>query len=168
MKDTLYKTRELIVHLAERSSDDPQFGRVKLTELLFRCDFAAYAQFGSPLTSATYRRGPNGPLADEQPQALRELGEAGALSITGRVEAHRQADTGWLDADQLRLVGEVVQRHRADDDIVLRCLSEAFPGYALAAAGETLPYHTVFVSRESPAPEDLDWARSVAGELQEA
>jgi hypothetical protein len=169
VKDSPHKTSELIVCIAERSGDDPRFGRVKLAELLFRCDFGAYAEFGESLTGARYRRQPNGPLADEFAQALLGLGESGALSVTPeRIVVHRAAALGWLTAGQSAMVDEVVLLHRDDDATVLRALSDAFPGYALAEDGEEIPYHTVFISREAPTQADLDWGQAVARDLQEA
>lgn len=152
--DPLQKIREVALYLAERCSDDPRFGRVKLAELLFRCDFAAYAKFGESLTGAHYRRQPDGPLADEWSEAERDLSNS--------------ADIGWLTGDQLALVEEVVQRHQDEDGTDLQKLSRSFPGYALAADGEAIPYHSVFISREAPTQADIDWGLAVARELQEA
>jgi hypothetical protein len=34
----------------------------------------------------------------------------------------------------------------------------------MAAMNEVIPYHTVFISRESPTQADIDWARGIVRE----
>lgn len=172
-KDAINKTRELVLYLAERSGDDPRFGRVKLAKLLFLSDFGAYAEFGESITGACYRRKPHGPLADEQLLAERDLQDSGSIEIQEvgryiyrqkRIVAKRKARIDWLTKEQLALVDEVIQRHWNEDATDLRNLSHAFPGYELAVEGEEIPYHTVFISREPPSLEDIEWGVEMARE----
>jgi len=175
--DSLNKTRELIVYLAERSSDDPGFGRVKLAKLLFLCDFGAYGEFGESITGACYRKKPHGPMADEQLLGERDLKDSGSIEVQEvgrymykqkRIVAKRKAKVDWLGADRLALIDAVIERHRDEDSTDLRNLSHTFPGWEIAAEGEEIPYHTVFISREPPTQEDIEWGVSVARELQAA
>lgn len=171
--DPMTKLRELIVYLAQRSTDDSRFGRVKLAKLLFFCDFGAYSEFGEPITGACYRKKPHGPLADEELLALRDLKDSGSISIEEvgvyvytqkRIVARRDADISWLTPEQHTLIDEVVKRHADDDATDLSNLSHTFPGWGMAAMNEVIPYHTVFISRESPTQADIDWARDIVRE----
>jgi Protein of unknown function (DUF4065) len=171
--DSLTRLRELIVYLAQRSTDDPRFGRVKLAKLLFFCDFGAYSAFGEPITGARYRKKPHGPLADEELLALRDLRDSGAINIEEvgvymytqkRIVARRDPDISWLTPDQHTLIDEVLKRHRDDDATDLSNLSHTFPGWSLASMNEVIPYHTVFISREGPTQADLDWAEGIVRE----
>ena len=171
------RTRELIVYLAERSDDDSRFGRVKLAKLLFLCDFGAYGEFGESITGACYRKKPHGPLADEQLLAERDLKDSGSIEIREvgrymytqkRIVAKRKAQIDWLSNEQLALVDEVIQRHWDEDATDLRNLSHAFPGYELAGDDEEIPYHAVFISREPPNQEDIDWGLEKVRELSPA
>jgi len=159
------RTRELILYLAERSENDPRFGRVKLAKLLFFCDFGAYAELGEPITGACYRKKAHGPLADEQLLAERDLQDSGAIEIQEvgrhvytqkRIVPKRKPNLSWLSAEQRALVDEVVQRHWDDDATEIRSLSHTFPGYEVAFDGERIPYHAVFISREGPTQADID------------
>jgi hypothetical protein len=152
--DSLYKTRELSVYLTERSAGDPRFGRVKLANLVFVCDFGAYARFGDSLTGARYRRHADGPVSDEQ------------LLLGADLVVDRDADVAWLAADRLAFIGSMVDGLRGKSGIELRDLARVFPGYELAAPGEKIPYHAVFISREAPTQEDLEWGLSVSREHQ--
>lgn len=172
-KEALNKTRELILYLAERSSDDPRFGRVKLAKLLFLSDFGAFGEFGESLTGACYRKRPHGPMADEQLLAERDLRDSGSIEIQEvgrymytqkRIVATRKARIDWMTREQLALVDEVIQRHWDDDATDLSNLSHAFPGYELAKDGEEIPYHAVFISREPPTQEDIDWGLEMVRE----
>jgi len=169
----LAKLRELIVYLANRSSDDPRFGRTKLAKLLFYCDFGAYSEFGEPITGARYRKKPHGPLADEELLALRDLTDSGAVKVEEigryvykqkRVVAQRKADVSWLTPQQHGLIDEVLERHWNDDATDLSNLSHTFPGWALATMNEEIPYHTVFIAREGATQADIDWARAIVKE----
>jgi hypothetical protein len=175
--DTLNKTRELIVYLAEKSSGDPRFGRVKLAKLLFLCDFGAFAELGEPITGACYRKKQHGPLADEELLALRDLKDGGAVAIDEvavgsykqkRVTAKRPADISWLTLDQHQLIDRTLERYRDDDATELSNLSHSFPGWELAEMNEEIPYHSVFISSQPPTQEDIDWGLAVVRELQKA
>src|SRR5437762_11206186 len=59
------KFKELVLHLAERSADDPGFGSTKLNKLLYFCDFEAYRRLGRSITGARYQKLEWGPAAVE-------------------------------------------------------------------------------------------------------
>lgn len=77
----------------------------------------------------------------------------------------RRADIDWLSREQLALIDEVVQRHWDEDSTDLRNLSHTFPGCEIAEDGEEIPYPSVFISRELPNQEDIDWGLTKARDL---
>jgi hypothetical protein len=168
--DAMAKLRELIVYLAQRSAEDPRFGRVKMAKLLFFCDFAAAADLGESITGACYRKKPHGPLADEELLALRDLRDSGSIDVQevnvfGHAQKHivawRDADISWLTPAQHELIDSMIERHWDDDAKTLSELSHEFPGWALAGMNDPIPYYTVFIAREAPSQADLDWAKGV-------
>ena len=48
------KLAELILYIAGRCLGDETFDDAKLKEILFACDFGAYAHFGKSITGAEY------------------------------------------------------------------------------------------------------------------
>jgi Antitoxin SocA-like, Panacea domain len=163
--DSAAKLRELIVYLAQRSTDDPRFGRVKLAKLLFFCDFAAYSEFGEPLTGSCYRKKAHGPLADDELLALRDLEDSGSIEIQEvgvymytqkRIIPLRDPDISWLTPKQHSLVDEILKRHWDDHATDLSGLSHEFPGWDLAEWDEEIPYNRVYISREGPTQADID------------
>ena len=70
--------RALAVHLAARSLDDPAFDKDSLANLLYHCDFTAYARLGDSITGATYKNLPRGPYPeclDKELSHIEEMGE---------------------------------------------------------------------------------------------
>lgn len=169
--NSVEKTGELIVYIAERSRDDPHFDRMKLAKLLFFCDFSAHAELGGAITGASYRKQAHGPLANAQLLAEQELFQQGAIELRSvgptmyrqtLVVAKRGANVSWLSPEQHAIVDEVVRRHRDNDAMEMRALSHAFPGCEVVAEGDVIPYHSVHISREGPTQADIDWARGAA------
>lgn len=163
--NSITKLEELIVYLAQRSTDDPRFGRVKLAKLLFFCDFAAYSEFGEPITGSRYRKKAYGPLADEELLALRDLKASGAIDFEEvgvymytqkRIVPKREPDISWLSTEQHSLVDEILKRYWDDHATDLSNLSHSFPGWDLAEWDEEIPYNRVYISREGPTQADID------------
>jgi hypothetical protein len=50
------RLKELVLYIAERTVEDPDFGRTKVAEMLFCSDVEAYRLFGEPITGARYEK----------------------------------------------------------------------------------------------------------------
>src|SRR5437763_14433954 len=70
------KLKELLLYVAERLVDDPEFGSVKLNNVLFYSDFYAYGDFGDPITGSTYIRLERGPAPRQLPEVKARLVDA--------------------------------------------------------------------------------------------
>jgi len=70
------------VHVIAHLCDSEALGRVKLHKTLYFADMIQYVATGQPLTGATYRRQPKGPMASELGRALADLQREGALEIS--------------------------------------------------------------------------------------
>lgn|GEM_PF-4307032 len=72
----------LVLYVAWKTRDDPEFGRTKLAKALFYADLAIYAETGKPLTGAVYIHRAFGPF----PSALDSLEEKLYKDRTARVQ----------------------------------------------------------------------------------
>lgn len=143
--------RALARYLASRGQADPAFGTAQLANLLYRCDFLAYAELGDSLTGASYTNSPEGPypgpLDTELPRLAVTVGNAGASAFTG-------AEVSVI---------EQVLRDRDQPGSELATHIQALPHYV--DEGEAIAYNLVFVSTEPPSPEAIRAAQDVAERL---
>ena len=154
------KFKELLVYVAESSTDDPAFGPVKLNKILYYADFAAYRELGQPITGATYRKFDEGPAPDELIEwrdHLIALGEA-------RIEVRRHftggekrlllcdgrtADREMFSPAERRIVDEVVAFFHGKLDREVAEFAHREPGCAVARDREVIPYESAWLR---PAP----------------
>ena len=148
--------RELMLYLASRSQDDPNFGRVKLAKLLYYCDFLAYATRGKPLTGAVYERLPRGPVPSELTRTEQDLERSKSAHIDKRLVfgytqtrlvADRPADLDrYFSAEDISLVEQVLERLKWSNAADVSALSHLDMGWKLAADGEAIPYFSVYLA----------------------
>lgn len=67
------KFKEAILFLLSQSTNQTIEGKKKLAKLLYFADFNYFEIYEKPLTGATYRALPMGPVPDELEKALKEL-----------------------------------------------------------------------------------------------
>lgn len=168
------KFQELILYIAEKSADDPSFGDTKLNKLLFFADFFAYANFGAPITGATYQKLEHGPAPRRLLPARSELVKQGRVTVVKKGRYHRRrvtvpresADTRLFDSQELELVDELIDVLQHSDATDIRDLSHRVSaGWNLVEMYEDIPYETVFVSTRQPPPRAFERGREIAREL---
>jgi len=159
------KFRELLLYIAQRSSDDPLYGATKLNKLLFYCDFLAYGQLGRSLTGARYQKLPHGPAPRQLIPVQRELEQEGAVriqvrqffnQIQKRPIALRPPDLSLFSGEEIALVNmllEVLHRYNASE---VSALSHLESGWQLVDDGEDIPYETVFLAAPTLTPDDIE------------
>ena len=81
------KFREAMVFFAENGKDDFWFGSTRLAKQLFFLDFYSYANFGDPVTGATYMHKPRGPVPRQLLIERDQLAASGRLAIEDNVLA---------------------------------------------------------------------------------
>ena len=149
------KFRELLVYISRGSEDDPTFGAVKLNKILYYADFAAFRQFGKPITGATYRKLMEGPAPREMLTERRGLIQSGNAEIqqqvyfTGvqhRLIAKRQPDRELFDPGELEIVDQVIHFFWGKTAKEVSDFSHQELGWAVARDREDIPYDTVWLS----------------------
>ncbi len=73
------RLRELVIYVSTKCAEAPRFGLIKLNKIIWRADFAAFAERGAPLTGRYYQRLKFGPAPVEMPHVLREMQQDGLL-----------------------------------------------------------------------------------------
>lgn len=154
------KFGELVLLLAERSSDDPRMSRVKLNKLLYRADFEAFRVLGHSITGATYVRGEHGPMAAELPSAEKRLRERG--SLVWRTEqagpyqqkvpvAQKGADRAQFTDDELQVIeAALAELAPHGGKGASEWSHEQSAGWNLVRDNQPIPYETAFISTETP------------------
>lgn len=159
-----HKFRELLLYIAERSEDDPNFGKTKLNKILFYTDFLAYGIFGRSVTGATYQRRDYGPVPQELPAARRKLIDDGDAAIDygrrfnypqERLVAKRPANPSVLTPGERRLVDDVIRELWHHSAVAVSDLSHREVGWKIADDREVIPYNTVFLSSRKLTPTDI-------------
>lgn len=167
------KFKELILYIAEKAKDDPNFGDIKLNKVLFWSDMLAYGYLGEAITGATYQKLEHGPAARRLLPARRELKRAGdADTVTrGRFYRHRLTvnrrlpDTRRFSTDQLDIVDEVFAMVSGGTAADASDFShEESAGWRLVELQEDIPYQAIFVSPRKPPPRAFERGRELAAE----
>ena len=162
------KFRELLVYISRNSEDDPTFGAVKLNKILYYADFAAFRQFGKPITGATYRKLMEGPAPREMLTERRTLINSGdaelrdAVYFTGTqqrltIRPGREADFELFEPGELKIVDEVTRFFWGKTAREVSDFSHRETGWAVARDREVIPYDTVWLS-SGPFPQDVEEA----------
>jgi len=149
------KFRELLLYIASRSEDDPNFGATKINKILFFSDFEAYARFGKPITGAVYQRLPQGPA----PRAMlpikrsmtenRDIIEREVLLYSNyrqkRLIANRNPNMSLFSAEEISLVDEVIADNINMNARGVSDKSHELDSWQLAVNLETIPYQSALL-----------------------
>jgi hypothetical protein len=133
------------------ASDPDKLGAVKLHKVLYFLDMIHFAQTGSPVTGATYRKRPFGPTCVPLLPILREMADAEQIEIRDvdfyglrKKEYHALArpEGGLLNEPEVALLDEVIEfvcnQNSAKS---ISDYSHKLP-WEMAEFGEEIPYHT--------------------------
>lgn len=168
------KLAELILYVAERCSEDADFGATKLNKILHASDFLAYAMFGKPITGTEYFRLDRGPSARRMMpvRAYLEANDRLAIQKTQRFgfTQHRpvpleDADLSMFEAREIALVESVIRAFEgknARDVSAASHVNKISAGWQLTEDRETIPYYSVFVSPSRPSQASQARARELA------
>jgi antitoxin SocA-like protein len=163
------KLRELVIHVAQRSAGDPNFGPIKLNKILFHADFIAYGLFGHPITGAEYVKLEYGPGPKGFPQTRDEMVEARDIALEKlpsgvrgpqyRIVALRDPDLAAFTATEIALVDQWIDALRNVDPFVISEVTHGYRGWRVAPAlGDTIPYGAVFLSDSPPTEYEIERA----------
>lgn len=154
----------LVLYLAERSSNDEGYGKVKLNKLLFRADFEAYRLLGVSITGEEYKRQELGPVAAHLPSLLRRLSENGVLSVrevaagpyvrqVPLVEKGHAADPEVFTPDERTIIDRVLAELRTHGAREVSDWShEISVGWRVKRTGQIIPYSSAPLSIRPLSP----------------
>jgi hypothetical protein len=171
------KFKELLLHIAERSVDDPRFGKTKLNKILFYADFLAYQSFGQPITGATYQRRPKGPVPKEIAKARQELFSSGdAMPVykeymgytQERIFPKRPADMNVFTDVEMQVIDAVIKAMWDRNATTSSNLSHMEPGWRLADEREDIPYPSVFIGTRELTSADIKRGQELWAKLNAA
>ena len=169
------KLKELIIYVADRCTDDPRFGAVKLNKLLYLIDVFAYAHYGEPVTGVEYMKQENGPvprrlvpireamLAD---RSIVEVERPSSMSNPRRrVVACRPADLSVFSPREIAHIDKIIQDVWDYSGTNLSDITHAWRGWRIARKlGDTIPYDAVFLSDEPPTDYEVAHAEELISE----
>lgn len=171
------RLRELMLFVAERCQNDPNFGVTKMNKVLFYCDFMAFAKFGKPITGISYNKLPFGPVPTGAEIMRRRMEKDDDVFVTQdgyspfrprRILPRREANLDLFSGPEVALVDGVIEAFSDATGSQLRDLSH---GKAWQSVGwnQTIPYEAVFVSDEPYTEEDVARAHELiaSGELED-
>jgi hypothetical protein len=168
------KFAELMLYVADRSVDDPDFGATKLNKILFFSDFSAYEKFGKSITGAIYQKLDHGPaprhLLPIQAELIRKshacITPVSRYSFTQkRFTALRESDLNVFSNEEIALVSQIIDTLQGKNAVQVSEMSHRFDGWKLADDGEEIPYFTVFLQPPQLTAEAVEKGMTVAKEL---
>ena len=158
------KLRELILYIADLSSQDIHFGAIKLNKLLFYADFLAYQRFGQSITGQEYQALPQGPAPRRLKPILERMQRNGDLRIQptrrfNRIQKRpvvgRGADLSKFSNEERDLIRETIARFWNMNATQISEESHMFLGWQLASEGETIPYSSVLIGNRKPTEREM-------------
>ena len=158
------KFSELILYVAKRSEDDPNFGATKLNKILFYADFMAFYQLGASISGQTYQKLKNGPaprflLPTVSTLKVKEACAEQVRDSYGyrqrRLIALREPDLSLFSGQEVGIINEVIDALWHYNATEVSALSHRFAGWRLAKLGDDIPYEAAFLAepRELSQPE---------------
>jgi hypothetical protein len=158
------KLKEAIIYIASLSDRDDSFGATKLSKLLFRADFMAYAQWGNPVTGVEYFALENGPAPRPMKKLLRLMAEQGDIAIREkdyfgheqhRVIPLRSPNSDSFSKEEMGLLFWLIQHYWGRSGTSMSNESHEFIGWSLAKLEETIPYAVALVGDREPTLDEI-------------
>ena len=167
-----------VVHYVCSQCEPAELGAVKLHKTLYYADMLHYLGFGAPLTGATYRKRPLGPMCDSLLPILRELERGGAIEVREvdyfgyRKKEYVSLQEPALDklgTDERAILDEIIDFVcRENTAKTISDFSHSAP-WEIVEFGEVLPYHNALLLVPNQVSEDaFDWALEQASDIEAA
>jgi hypothetical protein len=164
------KLKELVLYVANRSFDDPFFGKTKLNKLLYFSDFQAFRQYGISITGAVYQHLPQGPCPQRMLPVLKSLESEDEIAIVPedvggmpqeRIVAMRSPRIELFTKEEVVVVEEVLSLLRKLTNTQASERSHVTMSWKLTRNQQEIPYGAALISSGEPTEEDLRWLESV-------
>ena len=169
------KLRELLLYVAGRCEDDPDFGAIKLNKILFLADFGAYAQTGKPISGAEYEALELGPapkllkpirddLASNNDLIVRRQPRFGHFQH--RIIPLREPDLSMFSGVEIAIVDAIIELCQGETGKDLSEFTQGMYGWQIAEYREVIPYSTVFLSSNPATKADVKRARELVAQYE--
>lgn len=169
------KFKELILYIADKCSDDPDFGATKLNKILFYSEFFSYGKYGESITKMPYFRIKNGPAPKYLKPIRDQMVEDNEIAIQPkprfgftqlRTIPLRGANLEKLNARDIAIVDEVIDALCGVNASRVSLYSHLEIGVLIADEKEEIPYHTVFLSRLPLTKYDIERGLELAKQYE--
>jgi hypothetical protein len=172
--DSVDKSYEMILYIADRFRNAPRYGMTKLWKVLFWSDFRHYQRTGQAITRRDYIKLPNGPVPDRSTAIINTLEARSLIRVehrpTGsgtqqRVVPLRQVNREVLTADEWASVDAAIAENYDLSAEEASDLSHEFIGWQIAAMYERIPYATAFLGIPEMTEAEEKYALELARRL---
>lgn len=164
--------REMILYVAQKGARMERFGKTKLNKILWKADFAAFSDRGSPVTGRPYQKLGNGPAPVEMPTILAEMEADGLIEIVqvqvGSVTEHRviaktDPTLRFFSPDDLRFVDLAIEYFWETTATEASDLSHGV-AWKTRAEMDPLPYESSILADDQLAEPVLSHLKTMAQE----
>ncbi|MBA3868620.1 MAG: SocA family protein [Anaerolineae bacterium] len=163
--DPSARLRELILHIANSSIDDPRFSKVKLAKLLYLADTESFRRFGKPISGSKYIKWPFGPVPDDYNNVLAHMEQEHAIGIRKvpyysqeqhRVFALIEPELNkFFSANDIRLVDDIIHQYWNMNATEISDYSHNLLGWKVAEINEPIPYESSLLSDEPLSADEI-------------
>lgn len=172
------RLREIILYVAREGETMSRFGLIKLNKIIWRADFTAFAERGSPVTGRAYQRLQFGPAPIEMRPLLAEMAQDGLISvehlslgigadgieaIEHRVHARTDPSLRWFSQDDLDFVRRSVEHYRNMTGMESSDDSHG-TAWRTRLNGDPMPYESAILSDAPVSIQQLQKAAAMAAE----
>lgn len=164
------RLRELILYIAEKLEDDPNFGRTKLAKIIYFSDMESFRLHRKPVTGSAWFRDNFGPTPENFLETLDALKDAGNISerereyfgqTQKRIEVLSQPTLDLLSSRELGIVDRVIERFADWNASDLSHLSHGV-AWRLSKDERFIPYEYALYSDEPLTEEETLRAQELA------
>ena len=164
------KFADLVLYIAHRCRDDERFGSVKLSKILYYCDFDGLKRLLQPITGATYLKKPKGPFPDGLYRVCDSLVAEGRAKTNSQQVIDYQENRLVPTSDHVELSeGFSVSERQIIDDTIdemqvmngtdIANYSHGEFGWQHGEMNQPIPYATALIARE-----DAPWVTEYLAE----
>jgi hypothetical protein len=166
------RLREMILYVSKKSAEMPRFGKTKLNKILWKSDFWAFAERGTPVTGRPYQKLKAGPAPIEMPTMLAEMSEAKLIEVVSvkvgehveqRIVAKIEPSLNLFSPSDLDFVDRAIKFYW---DFSAAMTSHESHGVAWKTRDELdpLPYEAAYLSDEKLPNATLQRIKALATE----
>lgn len=172
--DSVDKSYEMILYIAEKFRNAPRYGMTKLWKVLFWSDFRHYQRTGQAITRRDYIKLPNGPVPDRSDSIIETLETRRLIQVVHRpagsgtqrrVVALRAPNMAVLTDDEWASVDAAIADNFDLNADEVSDLSHEFIGWQVASMYERIPYGTAYLGVPELTEAEEHYAQELAQRL---